>query len=153
VGTAVKNVFISESERIMADAQSIGDLIRATRTFNGATVPNVGGVAEALLVDDTVTTIRPVLGESWNVSCLLINNLDPSNVSTFTLEIFDGTNTLTLWDAAIAAGTSKQWGLVSGSTGSFPALNLQLTNALYLRFTQTGAAPVQVSVSYTQDVI
>ena len=153
LGTAIKNVFISESERIMADAQSIGDLIQATRTFNGATVPNVGGVATEVLVDDTVTTIRPALGESWNISCILIENLDVGNASTFSLQLWDGTQGLSLFDGAIAATTSKRWGLLSDATGSFPALNLQLTNALYLRFNQTGAAPVQVSASYTQDVI
>jgi hypothetical protein len=153
LGTAVKNVFISESERIMADAQSIGDLIRATRTFNGSTVPNVGGVKVEVLVDDTVTTIRPALGESWNISSILIENLDVSNASTFNLQLYDGTNALSLLSGAIAASTAKRWGLLSDSTGSFPALNLQSTNALYLRFNQTGAAPVQVSVSYTQDVI
>jgi|TARA_R110002110_G_scaffold271897_1_gene487486 hypothetical protein len=150
---ASKNAYLNLSEREMKSALAIGDLIQKTRTFNGSTIPNVGGVVTELLVDDTVTTIQPSLGESWNVSSILIQNLDASNASTFTLQLYDGTRALDLLVGAIAAATEKRWGLLSDSTGSFPALNLQLTNSLYLRFSQTGAAPVQVSASYTQDVI
>ena len=150
---ASKNAYLNLSEKEMASALAIGDLIHKTRTFNGSTIPNVGGVSVALLTDATVTTIRPSLGASWSASCILIQNLDAANASTFTLELFDGTNPLLLFNGAIAPSTNKQWGLVSDATGSFPALNLQLTNSLYLRFVQSGAAPVQVSASYTQDVI
>ena len=150
---ASKNAYLNLSQKEMASALAIGDLIQKTRTFNGSTIPNVGGIEVEVLTDDTVTTMQPPLGESWNVSCIKISNLDPSNTSTFTLELWDGTSALTLLSGAIAASSSKQWGLLSDSTGSFPALNLQLTNALYLRFNQSGAAPVQVLASHTQDVI
>jgi len=150
---ASKNAYLNLSEREMKSAIAIGDLIQKTRTFNGSTIPNVGGISIELLTDDTVTTIQPSMGNSWNCSCIKITNLDVSNASTFTLELWDGSNALALFEGSIAAASSKQFGLLSGSTGSFPALNLQLTNSLYLRFSQSGAAPVQVSASYTQDVI
>jgi len=150
---ASKNAYLNLSEREMKSAIAIGDLIQKTKTFNGSTIPNAGAIAANLLIDDTVTTIQPAVGESWNLSCIKIQNLDPGNVSTFTLEVFDGTTALPIFIGAIAAATSKQWGLVSDSTGSFPALNLQLTNALYLRFNQSGAAPVRLDAAYTMDVI
>ena len=153
LNSASKNAYLNLSEKEMKSAIAIGDLIQKTRTFNGSTIPNAGGVKVETLTDDTVTTIRPQVGESWNISCIFVENADPGNASAFTLALTDGTQELTLFSASIAAGTSKRWGLLSDSTGSFPALNLQSTNALYLKFSQSGAAPVQVSASYTQDVI
>ena len=151
---ASKNAYLNLSDKQMKSATEIGDLIQKTRTFNGATVPNVGGVAQETLVDDTLTTIRASVGQSWNVSCLVIDNQDVAD-SDFILELYDATNAnvLPVYSGTIAAGTKKQWGLVSDATGSFPALNLQLTNNLYFQFSQFGASPVVVSASYTMDVI
>lgn len=151
---ASKNAYLNLSDKQMKSATQIGDLIQKTRTFNGATVPNVGGVAQETLEDDTPTTIAPSVGQSWNVSCLVIDNQDVAD-SDFILELYDATsgNALPVYSGTVAAGTKKQWGLVSDSTGSFPALNLQLTSNLYFLFSQIGAAPVVVSASYTMDVI
>lgn len=153
---ASKNAYLNLSDREMKSASQIGDLIQKTRTFNGATVPNVGGVAQETLFDDTPTTIRPSVGQSWNVSCMVIDNQDAGNDSTFTLELFDDVSGLSMpiFVGTVSASSKKQWGLLSDATGSFPALNLQLTNSLYLQFSQDlSAAPVVVSASYTMDVI
>jgi len=158
---ASKNAYLNLSEREMKSAIAIGDLIQKTRTFNGATIPNAGAVVSEVLVDSTVTYIQPAVGESWNISIFRIDNLDPANVATFTLELWDGTTAIPLGytsPLAIAASSVFQLGLVNQIEGvsshiAMVALNLQLTNALYLRFHQTGAAPVQVSAAYTMDVI
>jgi len=150
---ASKNAYLNLSEREMKSAIAIGDLIQKTKTFNGSTIPNAGAILPTTITDEDDHTVQPAVGVSWNISCIRIENLDPMNHSTFTLELYDGTTALPIFNGTINAATVKQFGLVSDGTGSYPALQLDVTNALYLRFSQTNANPVRIDVAYTLDVI
>ena len=151
LNAASKNAYLNLSSQEMKSATQIGDLILKTRTFNGATIPNAGLVSATVLPTDAVTTLQPSTGESWRVLCIKMTNNDGAAASVLTMGVTDGTTSMDFHSASVAAGATLQFGMVAGVSG---ALNLPLTNALYLRFNQDGAAAlVTVEVAYTQDVI
>lgn len=152
---ASKNAYLNLSSKEMSSATDIGNLILKTRTFNGATIPNAGAIYDVTITDDSTTIlIQPPVGQSWNISCIKIENLDPVNASQVIFGLTDGTSVLSLYSGAVNASTSKQWGLVSDVTGSFPAINLDVTNSMYVTIAQAGmSTDTQVTASYTKDVI
>ena len=153
LNTATKNTYVSESARVMKDAAELGALLQKTRTFNGATVPGTGAVSATVLPTDAIATLQPSTGESWRVLCMKMTNNDGAAASVLTIGVTDGSTSMAFHAGSVAAGASIQFGMQSGAetTG---ALNLPLTNALYLYFSQDGnAAAVTVEVPYTQDVI
>jgi len=150
LNSATKSTFVSEREQNMRDAADIGDLIQKTRTYSGATVPGSGAIAAVLLDDDAWHNARPATGESWTVSAIQIENIDPGAAAVVKVQLFDGTNACQIHDASLAAATT----LVLGPSSASPALNLQLTNAMYLRALQDGSSvTINVNLAYTQDVI
>jgi len=155
LNAASKNAYLNLEAKEMKSAIDIGNLLLKTRTFNGATIPNAGAIYEVLITDDSTTIlIQPPIGESWNISCIKIENLDPINASAVLFGLTDGTSTLTLYSGAINASSSKVWGLVSDATGSFPSINLDVTNSMYVTISQSGmSSDTQVTSSYTKDVI
>jgi hypothetical protein len=149
---ASKNAYLNLSEREMKSAIAIGDLIQKTKTFNGATIPNAGQVDVTVLGDSSASTVAPEVGQCFNVSMIRIQNLDPSSAAVVSIGLFDGSDLLNFHQASLAANGTLQWGLTAGTDSS--ALNLQLTNALYLKFQQDGSSvAVQVGFAYTMDVI
>jgi hypothetical protein len=149
---ASKNAYLNLSEGEMKSAIAIGDLIQKTKTFNGATVPNAGGVDVTVLNDSSASSVAPSVGQCFNVSMIRIQNLDPSSAAVVSIGLSDGTDMVNFHSASLAANGVLQWGLITGEAGA--SLNLQLTNALYLSFQQDGSsAAVQVAFAYTMDVI
>jgi len=128
---------------------TLARVMEATRTYpQGLPIPESGGVSVAFVPAGDSTTIQPPGSEIWRLTGVSLAG--EGGTSTITISYYDGTT-----EQPIKTGISAVvGGVIIGAYGAVSdvevlSLPILLTNAVYWKFTETGAAnPCALTFSY-----